>query len=472
MSKQQSHPNLLFVFADQWRRQAVGCMNEDPVITPAMDKYASEGVLFENAFSCCPVCTPNRAAMITGKHPHSVGVMYNWMRLPVEQNTIAKVAKDNGYETGFIGKWHLDEHEEDELGDKHNALTPAGPRRVGFDFWHTNGCFHRHFKLNYMTTDNEVIEGDGWQIDYETDVAIDYIKDRNRDKPFCLFLSWSPPHTNHGGPSFIPGGPRFQYNAPEKYEAMYRSKDLPRRENADAKLYHDAAPGYFGAITSMDDNFGRLMKCLDEQGLAEDTIVVLTADHGEMLGSHELMTKGIWYEESIGIPFIVRWTGKTPAGVREDMLFNTPDMMPSLLGLMGCPIPDDLDGKDYSHAMLGENGEKPDATFFGFNGGSPPRDLVKWDFSQERGRFWRAIRTSRYIYVVAQISAYAGRKVSGKRLTSEEGQVLFDLQKDPYQTNPIYPGQDYDDVIADLHARLSDWLDSLGDKFLEETWED
>ncbi len=139
---------------------------------------------------------------------------------------------------------------------------------------------------------------------------------------------------------------------------------------------------------------------------------------------------------------------------------------------VGGSIPDDLDGKDYSHAMLGENGEKPDATFFGFNGGSPPRDLVKWDFSQERGRFWRAIRTSRYIYVVAQISAYAGRKVSGKRLTSEEGQVLFDLQKDPYQTNPIYPGQDYDDVIADLHARLSDWLDSLGDKFLEETWED
>ena len=461
MSKQQTQPNLLFVFADQWRRQAVGCMKEDPIITPAMDQFASEGVLFENAFSCCPVCTPNRASIITGKHPYSMNMMYNWLRLPVEENTIAKVAKENGYNTGYIGKWHLDEHEEDEPGTIYNAMTPAGERRVGFDFWHANGCFHQHFQLNYITTDNQIIEGEGWQVDYETDVAVDYIKGRNKEKPFCLFLSWSPPHTNHGGPHFEPKGDRFQYNAPEKYEAMYRGENIPRRKNADAELYDKSIPGYFGAITSMDDNFARLMKCLDEEGLAEDTIVVLTADHGEMLGSHERMTKGIWYEESVGIPFIVRWTGKIPEGIRENMLFNTPDMMPSLLGLMGCPIPDNLHGKDYSRVMLGEEVENPDAIFFGFNGGSPPSNLTKWSFTQERGRLWRGVRTKRYTYVAAQVSFYADVK---------DGRVLYDLEKDPYQMNPIYPGQGYDEVIAELHEKLSDWLDFLGDKFLEETW--
>ncbi len=470
-------PNLLIVMADQWRRQAVGCMHADPVITPAMDAFADQGMIFENAISCNPVCTPNRAAFLTGKHPFQVNMMYNWLRLPVDEATIASASKAAGYDTGYIGKWHLDEWDGDAAhGDAWNSHTPAGDRRMGFDYWHANGCCHAHFRLNYMTTDNRIIEDEGWQVDYETDRAVEYVQNkdgvRDPDKPFCLMLSWAPPHTNHGGPHFDPNKKGCQYNAPDAFEALYRDRDLPVPPHTQRNMFLDAAPGYFGAVTSMDENFGRLLGCLEDEGLDENTIVVLTADHGDCLGAHGKFIKDVWWEESIGIPFIVRWPGVVPAGHRESMLLNTPDMMPSLLGLAGVDIPAGRYGNDFSHVMRGEDGPRRTEAFLSYNTGAPPEHLTRWKgvFPDEPGREWRGIRTERYTYVAAARGQYGDPAQFCKPLPAGVKQVLYDNDNDPWQVNPFYPGQGKDDVIDELHQRLATWLEEIGDSFLETQW--
>jgi uncharacterized sulfatase len=481
----RSRPNLIYLFADQWRRHAVGCMGEDPVSTPRIDRLASEGTLFENAVTCNPICTPSRAALITGRQPFSLGLMRNWLRLPVGEATIAKAAKAHGYDTGYIGKWHLDEWDGDpRFGDALDALTPAGERRMGFDFWHANGCDHRHFEWRYATTDDRVVSGTGWQMDHETDVAIDYLRnthgERDPEKAFCLFLSWSPPHDLHRGSRYVNGNGR-QYVAPERYEAPYCRADLPVRANAQHDLYRKHAPGYFGAVSALDDAVGRVLDALAELGLADDTIVALSADHGELLGSHRCMIKDIWYEESIGIPFILRWPGRVPAGRREPTLLGVPDVMPSLLGLMGCEVPAGRHGEDLSGLMLGHvpGGER--RVFLSFDGASP-FGLTRWDAFANEGvdRSWRGVRTSRYTYVALSREKYGDARRFRQPLPEGAREILFDLENDPLQINPIYRGQaehhvldrgpDYDAVMDGLHRELAAWLRGLGDPFLERSW--
>ena len=298
----EKHPNLLFVFADQWRRNAVGCMGRDPVITPRMDAFAAEGMLLENACTTNPVCTPSRASILTGKYPFSLGVMHNWLPLGLEEVTMAKAVKPHGYATGYIGKWHLDVFRPGDIGNHWSSHTPPGRRRMGFDFWYACGCNHDHFSLDYMRTDGTVFRGEGWQLEHETDRAIEYLENAGRairdpDRPFCLYLSWALPHNLCGGKRLIPGIEGAQYAAPEEHEEPYRRGPLEVPPNAvgHEEGFHRAAPGYFGSINSMDEQFGRLLDCLEAQGLAEDTIVVLTADHGEMLQSHGRYLNHIWF---------------------------------------------------------------------------------------------------------------------------------------------------------------------------------
>lgn len=432
-------PNLLFVMGDQWRRQAMGFMHEDPVLTPCIDRFVERALAFTNAVSCSPVCAPYRASMLTGRYPVSHKVYWNGIRLPAEEITIAEVLKDAEYDTGYIGKWHLD-------GGTPSHFIPPGPRRQGFDFWYAHEVFHQHFKLEYYADSPEPIKGDGWQPDHETDDAINYIRTHGKDKPFVLFVSWSPPHTNHGGPRFDPNGERYQYHAPERFEALYRGKNLPRRPNVPysekekALLGTYALPGYFGAITSLDENFGRLLKCLDEQGIAEDTIVVLTSDHGDVMGSQNGFTKGVPYEESIGIPFLIRYPGHVKTR-REDLLFNTVDVMPSLLGLMGIPIPTVVEGTDYSAAMCGKKVKEPDSML-----------LEHFRDNPETG--WRALRTRQYTFVVR-------RTDEGRRYY-----VLFDNLNDPYQMKPRTASEGEDPLMNKLWDELKRWLEKTNDPWV------
>jgi len=466
-------PNILYVFADEWRRQAAGFMGEDPVLTPCIDRFAEQTVVFTEAISSYPLCTPHRAALLTGRHAAATGVVTNCMpgcpiALGEHEVCIGDVLRSAGYATGYIGKWHLDEPSvnhspapADEATDW-DGFTPPGPRRHGCDFWYAYNCDHDHLASHYWRDSPTPIRVHQWSPEHETDVAIDFIRRRAAGpaRPFALFVSWNPPHMAEG----------LSFNAlPEKYRAIYRSRPTPARANvrlddtpdvARFRAYHrgqpwehhgaalaeHARPDYFAAVTGLNENFARLLACLDDQGLTDNTILVLSSDHGEMMGSHNLMYKHVWFEESIGIPLLVRW----PAALRprrDDLLLGSADHMPTLLGLAGLPIPPAVQGADYSPALHGHPMPRPDQVVIC----QYPWSLgVDW-----RTAGWRGLRTARHTYVVDR--GHAG---------GEPMRFLHDNLRDPLQMAPAIAALASEHpLMADLDRRLRAQLASIGDPF-------
>ncbi|MBX3736257.1 MAG: sulfatase [Candidatus Didemnitutus sp.] len=451
-------PNLVFVFSDQQRRHAVGCMGEDPVLTPNLDAFARQGVLATQAVATCPVCTPNRACMLTGRFPHGCGVLANDDVLSPAVPTIGDALRDADYHTAYIGKWHL----------HHGAQFVPRSHRGGFDFWHANNVNHNLFELSYWEESPEpVVRGSGWQATHETDVALRHLRERPKDKPFALFLSWVAPHNTHGT-GFAPyadfpvddayarmmeeagySGRDIQYHAPAEFEAPYRDRKLPRRPNVPDGYAAPALPGYFGGCTAVDAEFGRLLDYLDGAGLADNTIVVYTSDHGEMLGSHGLMQKFVWHEESISVPLLVRWPGQLPAGARTDALINSPDLMPTLLDLLRVRAPAGLDGRVLSRCLRDPAFAGPEEAGLCF---FAPRRRVLEQSGTRDNLGWRALRTPRHLFV-----ADADARRGGYR------ELLYDLERDPFQLSPTVNPTDAG--ASDLRRRLATWLAERGDSF-------
>ena len=453
-SKVLKQPNLVFMFPDQFRRQSIGYMNEDPVITPCLDRFASESMVLTDAVSSYPVCSPFRAQLFTGKYPLSNGVTTNCnsgqdVMLKQNERCLSDILHDSGYSLGYLGKWHLDKPHEPYVGRRRGrAGMPGGGivwdefvpphRRHGFEFWHAYNCRDQHLNPRYWTKDSkrtEPIYFNEWSTKHEADVAIEFIKNpqnkyRRENKPFALFIAPNPPHTPFD-------------QVPQKYVDMYRGKtfkDLLNRPNVDLNNPHPQAKAhvknYFAAVTGTDEQFGRILMALKEKDLEHNTIVVFTSDHGEMMGSHNLMHKNVSYEESIGIPFIIRWLGKIPA--RKDNLLLTPsDIMPSLLGLMGLSdfIPNDVEGADYSSIMLGKEGKRPTSALY-LNCSGP-----------HGGR--RGLRTNRYTFTITP------DKNGNKEI------LLFDNPKDPYQLSNI--AETNPAIVRKLTAELKRWLEKTND---------
>ncbi|HOJ10308.1 MAG TPA: sulfatase [Clostridiales bacterium] len=468
----EKRPNLIFVFADQWRRQAVGFMNEDPVVTPNMDKFADESLIFENAISTFPLCSPHRASLMTGRYPLSTGMFTNCkpgvdVALGTHEICISDVLKKQGYATGYIGKWHLDSSERNfsenpESGAKGwDAYTPPGPKRHGFDFWYSYGANDEHMAPHYWQDSNKAIHINQWSPEHETDVAIKYINDHTKKyekNPFALFISWNPPHSPY-------------HMLPEKYKELYKDKDISFRPNVKAEglythTYEKIGEGfetltrftkdYYAAVSGLDENFGRLLKVLKEQGIEDDTIVVLSSDHGDMMGSHGLMAKHVWLEESIGIPFVIRWPSRILPG-REKTLLGSADVMPTLLQLMNIPVPASVEGTDLSPVIRKEKTQPVTSAFIC---ACPGRDVFLKELSAKgidpKTLGWRGVRTYRYTYVVSK-GYFPGEKT--KRL-------LYDNETDPYQLNPLcFETAAENDLAFQMELELKEWLSKLDDPF-------
>jgi len=471
-----ARPNIIFVFADQWRKQALGYRHEDPVQTPNLDKFATWAFSFDNATSTNPVCGPNRACLMTGLYPANHGVFANSVPLSPETPTLGDLCKAAGYATAYIGKWHLN-------GPSDPVTTPD--RRHGFDLW-VQSVGHTPFNQLYYKNDTPTPYRNKniWGPTYETATAIDFIqknqaenKTKNTPKPFCVVLSYAPPHTS-GGLGFedrwqpgrhTPDGKLrlgYGYGGPKNYEALYNKTDYlknPIRGNVrpiTTRGYTDHSegciPGYFGAITAIDNDFGTLMTYLEKEHLLENTIVVFTADHGESMGSQGQMTKGTWFEESTGIPAIIGWKNHTIAQ-RATCVYNSIDQLPTILGLAGVPAPANLDGHDYSPLLRGQPHTPPKYAYLSFYFGGIAE--------LKAPRYWRALYSDRYTLVLC------GMNRNRDKFT-HDGLVLYDRQTDPLQLHPIYKGDahDTDALIADLYDTLAAHLKATNDPFIEKYW--
>lgn len=418
-------PNIVFVFADQLRYSAVGCLGDRQVITPNMGKLASQGMSLTNAISGFPVCTPYRASLLTGRYGQSTGVVKNNIPVPDTRNSFPRILKKSGYDTGYIGKWHLN-------GNVANPPYVPRERRLGFDYWVTN--LHRHYDVVCCFGDDpEPRLMPGYLPDVQTDLAINYIND-HKDRPFFLCVSWMPPHT--------PNTP------PELFRKMYHPGDLKLPPNVHED-HRDYIAAYYGLVTSLDYNLGRLMNALAEAGIDDNTILVFTSDHGDLLGAHwqgiDSHKQKPW-EESIHVPFIVRYPGMIRPGSRCNVLLNSVDVMPTLLGLAEAPVPSIVDGMDLSSSLLGRGGKEPESALLQVimrSGGEPVPDV------------WRGVRTKRYTYARFR----------------EEGWVLYDNQEDPYQLNNLIDKPEAKGIKDNLEAELRTLLKKTGDDFAsEEEW--
>lgn len=412
-------PSFLIILPDQLRAQALGCMGNSDIKTPHLDRLVAEGILFRNMFANSPVCCPARAVMLTGRYAHANGMVANDLRLRESEVTIAEILRERGYRTGFIGKWHLDG------GPRMPGFIPPGPRRQGFDFWAANECSHAHFNTRYFRDDATPIPVKKFEAEAWTDVAIEFLRE-TRGKPFFLIVSMGPPHDPYG--------------APEKFMKMYDAQSISMRPN-----WVEGTPGggrkeiaaYAAAVTAVDEQVGRMSSALREFGLEQDTLVLVTSDHGDMLGSQGRRLKRTPWEESIRVPGIVRYPRAAKPGRSTEALFSHVDLAPTFLALAGLPVPSSMQGSDLSPVIRGTVDQGPDAAFF--------QHFVPYQ-SDKVAEGWRGVRTSRYMYA----------------RTETEPWVLYDLQADPYELKNFVA----DPVLrAPLEEKLAAWMKRTGDSW-------
>ncbi|MCE5258806.1 MAG: sulfatase [Chloroflexi bacterium] len=412
-------PNIVFIFADQLRASAVGYMGNHEVHTPALDRLAAQGVVFSSAVCGCPVCTPYRACMLTGRYPLTHGVFVNDVRLPEEELTFGELYSAAGYDTAYIGKWHLD-------GPQRSAFTPPGPRRHGFSYWAVGNCTHDYFHSLYYRDDPEPRYWQGYDAHAQARLACEYITQHGQRNPYCLFLSWGPPHNPYEW-------------TPQEYLRRYPPDDIrvpPNVPQADK----EALAGYYAHITALDDALGWILEAVRTSGQEDDTIVVFTSDHGDMLGSHGLWRKQWPWDDCMLVPLVVRY----PAGQRPacwvDVPFNAVDLLPTLLNLCGLSIPGTVEGSNLAHLVRGQPGEAPRSALM----------QIISPFCESIEPEWRAVRTSRYTYA---------RNLAGSWL-------LYDNLTDPYQIRNLVAGRKYAGLCSELEHELRIWLARTHDEFL------
>ncbi|AVQ18422.1 sulfatase family protein [Fusobacterium mortiferum] len=464
-------PNLLFIFADQWRRDAMGFMKKDEVITPNIDSFAEEALSFDNAMSACPLCSPNRATMFTGKYPISHGVWTNCKNglnnvfLKEEEITLMDVLKNNGYTTGYIGKWHLDLPESNLVENPKSgardwdAYTPPGKKRHGVDYWYSYGAYDHHLEPHYWNDSEEMIQVKQWSVEHETDRALEFI-DKNKENPFALIVSWNPPHTPL---DLVPqkyvdiyAGKKFKVNPNVLLtDVTDHTESVNPRLNFTDDEYQEIMRKYFAAVTGVDENFGRLLQKLKDDGLYDDTIIVLTADHGELLCAHRLWSKHVWYEESVAVPFIIKYGDRYIKGRTESVL-NGVDIMPTILSLMGLPIPNTVEGVDLKEVILTGDKKENYAILSAYPGQA--RAVKGFEEVGEKNidYGWRAVRSERYTYVINR----------GYRLDYGVERLLYDNIADPYQLNPVKIDKIEENPLAEKFEKiLKEWANKYQDNF-------
>lgn len=424
---EQNKPNVIYILTDQWRASALGYAGDPNVKTPNLDNFAQEAVNFSNAVSVCPVCTPHRASLLTGRYPSSTGMFLNDLYLPDEELCMAEIFKAEGYSTAYLGKWHLDGH------GRMNNVEPE--RRQGFDYWKALECSHDYNNMPYYENDNPEMKY--WEGYSPYAIAVDanqYMTDHAKDdNPFLLFISIATPHFPHK-------------SAPQEYKDMYPKDKLKLAPNVPEEWEEktrEELQGYYGHCTATDKAIGSILNKMKELNLMENSIVVFTADHGEMMGSHGMrpFMKQLAWDESIRVPFLICYPsiGENKGKVVNAPI-NTPDILPSLLGLTNVEIPETMEGEDLSDLIKSPD---PDAD----------RIALVMNLCPFTSEYiypeYRAIRTKQYTYA----------------RTPEGASKMFDNRSDPYQMINLIDSPEFEQLQQDLDKKLNMALQKIDDDF-------
>jgi len=430
-------PNILFIMSDDHAAHALSAYGSKINQTPQIDRIAREGLRFTNCFATNAICTPSRAAILTGKYAHINGVpVFN--RFDGSQPTLAKYLQAAGYHTGMVGKWHL-------------TSDPTG-----FDYWNIlpgQGAYHDPVFL----TPGGRTKHTGYCTDLITDFSIDFLEKRPADRPFFLMCHHKAPHRNWQPDEKH----RLQWEnvtvpEPATFHDDYASRSDAARE-ATMRIDRDLTPNdlkqpppsglsekelkswkyqrymrdYLACVASVDDNVGRLLDYLDKKGLSNSTIVIYTSDQGFFLGDHNWYDKRFMYEESLRMPFLVRWPGVVaPRRVSEKMILNV-DFAPTLLQAAGLPIPEDMQGRSFLPILKGDEPSSWRTSMY-YRYYHYPQD--------HRVQPHYGLRTERY------------KLIYFNKIDQWE---LFDLQTDPHELRNIYADPAQAENVKRLKAELA-----------------
>jgi arylsulfatase A-like enzyme len=477
--KEETLPNIIYIFPDQYRNYSLGFWSQpgnakylqgspDPVSTSALDKLANEGVVFNRAVSNFPLCSPYRGMLLTGMYPDQNGLTTNCrndrdVQLKTDAVCITDVFAQAGYNVSYFGKCHWQKTEPlfdtngtymgstDAPGgyyiNSYDTYVPPGPDRHSIDYFF-QALKDDHFNPRVYSNDQEAIEGkaDGelympgrFSSELESEKIIDYLSNthgqRDPEKPFLMIWSLNPPHN-----PWTEKSTRMEFFDQYTESGKVNLEELLTHENADTAV-GKYAPYYFANVSAVDYFIGKVLDHLDELGLTENTIIVFSSDHGEMLGSHGMQGKNIPEIEAFNIPFIIKWGDRLAHRV-EDLILNVPDIMPTLLGLaeMEDKIPVEVQGKNYAGIL-----KDPDAVPMDKPGSALFINLKS-----------RGVYTGKYMFVVTENTGI---------LTEV---YCYDNEKDPYQMNKI-PYEDLDTQTGEqLKMELTELLKNTNDKWYQE----
>ena len=461
-----SRTNIIFIIADDHSPAAISSYGDSFIETPNLDRLAAEGARFNRSFCTNSICTPARATVLTGKYSHQTGI--RTLSDTIDHNrerTLGIMLQENGYQTAALGKWHLGHGGScDPVGFDHWSVLPGQGKYIDPDFYESSGG---------------KITRKGYVTNILTDMAIEWLDNRDTGKPFFLYLGNKAPHD--------------PFTADSKHSDLFRDKEIPEPEtlrdnyqnrslaaanctekivnmhlknhvpdfpppelNGDELLkwnYQSFIKGYLRCVASVDDNVGRILSYLDEQGLSENTLVIYTSDHGFFLGDHGFYDKRFMYEESIRIPLLMRGPGVPVAGLVDEHMVVNADFAPTVLDLAEIEIPGYMPGRSLRPILQNQEvSDWPTSMYY--------RYWMHGAHFNVPAHYGVRTETHKLIYYYGEPLDASGAVGDS---TSPEWE-LFDLKKDPHELVNIYADPAYASIREDLENELYRLRTELGDK--------
>ncbi len=415
-------PNVVFFFSDQQRWDTLGCYGQKLDVTPNLDQMALEGVRFSQAYTCQPVCGPARACIQTGRYATQTGCYTNDIALPLEEKTLAHYFNEAGYQTAYVGKWHLA-----SSGEALNYQTTAIPpeRRGGYkDWWMASDLleFTSHGYDGYVyDKDMKKVDFKGYRVDCITDFALEFLQKRDSEKPFFLFLSHIEPHHQND---------RNRYEGPNGSSERFKDYEVPGDLVGTEGDWRENYPDYLGCCNSLDKNLGRIRAELERLGLAEDTIIVYTSDHGSHFRTRNGEYKRSCHDGCIHIPMIACGPG-FEGGKTVDELVSLMDIPATLLACAGLEKPGTMAGRPLQALVDGTATAWPQEVFLQIS----------------ESQVGRAIRTRKWKYSVC-----AKGKDGWSQSCSDTYQedFLYDLELDPHERTNLVADPSHAPVRMEL----------------------
>lgn len=428
-------PNIVVLFSDQQRWDTLGCYGQRLPVSPNLDQMAAEGVRFEHAFTCQPVCGPVRGALQTGKYPTQIGCEVNNRHLPLQADTLAKRMTAAGYKTGYIGKWHLASgpNRFDEGVDPNYRILPVPEEfRGGYDYWlasdtleYTSHAYDGHMfdnegKARFFKTNR-------YRVDAQTDWVEQYLDKQTKDQPFFLFVSYIEPHHQND---------HCCYEGPRGSKERWANYDIPGDLAGLPGDWVENYPDYLGCCHALDDAVGRVRKKLKELGMDENTVILYTSDHGSHFKTRNGEYKRSCHDNSLRVPMIFHGPGFRTGEV-NDNLVSLIDIPRTILSIAGAEVPEDWQGINLQDAVGNDIG----------------REAVFAQISESHTG--RTIRTKKWKYAVWLPNAdwqWTEQHHSGAIVYQER--FLYDLEADPHERNNLVGDPGLAGVRAELAAML------------------